>query len=87
MCWILAVHLGVYICSTGKIFMELQDCSWSVVEQPHVVACGRDEFSTDTLRFYETIKKCFSDQPVNVILFSSVLQYVENPYELLRMDV
>lgn len=79
--------LGSVYMQHRKIFSELQDFSWSVVEQPHVVVCGRDEFSTASLKFYETIEKCFSDQPVNVILFSSVLQYVENPYELLKMVV
>ncbi len=79
--------LGSVYMQHRKIFSELQDCSWSVVEQPHVVACGRDEFSTATLKFYETIEECFSNQPVNVVLFSSVLQYVENPYELLKMVV
>jgi putative methyltransferase (TIGR04325 family) len=39
------------------------------------------------LKFNETIEECFSNQPVNVVLFSSVLQYVENPYEFLKMVV
>lgn len=79
--------LGSVYMQHRKILSELQDCSWSVVEQPHVVACGRDEFSTASLKFYETIEKCFSNQPVNVVLFSSVLQYVEDPYELLKKVV
>ncbi len=79
--------LGSTYMQHRKIFSELSDCSWSVVEQPHVVACGRAEFATDALRFFETIEQCFADRPVNVVLFSSVLQYLENPYELLETVV
>ena len=28
---------------------------WSVVEQPHFVRCGRLEFETERLRFFESI--------------------------------
>jgi putative methyltransferase (TIGR04325 family) len=31
---------SVYMLQYRKIFSELKDCSWSVVEQPHLVACG-----------------------------------------------
>jgi putative methyltransferase (TIGR04325 family) len=66
------------------IFANLPECSWSVVEQPHVVACGKAEFATEALGFFETIEQCFTARPVNAVLFSSVLQYLENPYELLE---
>lgn len=79
--------LGSTYMQHRKIISGLSDCSWNVVEQPHVVACGRAEFVTDALRFFETIEQCFADRPVNVVLFSSVLQYVENPYELLEKVV
>lgn len=76
--------LGSTYMQHRKILAGLQDCSWNVVEQAHIVRCGRAEFSTNILGFQESIDECFSSQPVNVVLFSSVLQYLENPYELLQ---
>lgn len=76
--------LGSTYMQHRKLLAGLQDCSWSVVEQPHMVACGKAEFATDTLGFFDTIQQCFSVRPVNVVLFSSVLQYLEDPYELLK---
>ena len=76
--------LGSTYMQHRRMFAELLNFSWSVVEQPHVVACGKAEFATDTLGFFETIEQCFSARPVNVVLFSSVLQYLERPYELLE---
>lgn len=79
--------LGSTYMQHRKILSELSSCSWSVVEQPHLVACGKAEFGTAELGFFETIEQCFAAQPVNVVLFSSVLQYVETPYELLEKVV
>lgn len=76
--------LGSTYMQHRKLLAGLEDCSWSVVEQPHMVACGQAEFATDTLGFFDTIEQCLSARPVNVVLFSSVLQYLENPYELLE---
>jgi putative methyltransferase (TIGR04325 family) len=76
--------LGSTYMQHRKILSGLLDCSWSVVEQPHIVACGKTDFATDKLEFFDTIDKCFSSRPVNVVLFSSVLQYLENPYNLLE---
>ncbi len=76
--------LGSTYMQHRKLLAGLRDCSWSVVEQPHMVTCGKDEFTTDTLGFFFSIQQCFATRPVNVVLFSSVLQYLENPYELLK---
>lgn len=79
--------LGSTYMQHRKLLAGLEDCSWSVVEQPHMVACGKAEFATDTLGFFDTIEQCFSARPVNVVLFSSVLQYLEKPYALLEQVV
>lgn len=67
-----------------KLLTTLPECSWSVVEQPHVVNCGKAEFTMGALDFFSEIEQCFSIHPINVILFSGVLQYLESPYELLE---
>ena len=58
--------------------------TWNVVEQAHFVDCGRQELQTDHLRFFHTVEEAMSAAPINVILLSSVLQYLEDSYALLR---
>lgn len=76
--------LGSTYMQHRKILAALPECSWSVVEQPHVVSCGKVEFTSGALDFFSDIEQCFLVNQVNVVLFSSVLQYLENPYELLE---
>jgi len=57
--------------------------SWSVVEQEHFVTAGREHFQTEELVFFDNIGETLNLCPPNVILLSSALQYLENPYEVL----
>lgn len=79
--------LGSTYMQHRKFLTKLPECTWSVVEQRHVVTCGELEFKNDTLDFFDDIKKCFLVRPINVVLLSSVLQYLERPYELLEQVV
>lgn len=63
---------------------KLDALSWNVVEQPHVVACGQKEFSTDALQFWPDMESCAAANQIDVVLFSGVLQYLEFPYERLQ---
>ena len=54
---------------------------WSIVEQPHFVDAGRRLFEDASLRFYESIERCMALERPNVLLLSSVLQYLEKPLE------
>lgn len=66
-----------------SLLQKLDVLSWNVVEQPRIVACGEDEFSTATLHFLPDIQSC-ATMLIDVVLFSSVLQYLENPYAVLE---
>lgn len=66
-----------------QFFDGLTDIRWSVVEQPHFVEAGRQYIQNENLRFYETICECEEFEKPNVILLSSVLQYLEKPDEFL----
>lgn len=57
---------------------------WSIVEQPAHVACGRREFTNEVLRFYPTIESCLQERRPNVLLLSSVLSYLPEPWNFLR---
>jgi putative methyltransferase (TIGR04325 family) len=59
------------------------ELSWSVVDQAAQVACGRKHFENQQLKFYDTVSDCLRGQHPNVLLLSSVLQYLRSPYEAL----
>lgn len=76
----------------NREFLEVfADLRWSVVEQDHFVEAGRKYIQDERLVFYPTIAECVAVEKPNVVLLSSVLQYLEDPYavldELARSDV
>jgi len=56
---------------------------WGVVEQEHFVRCGKADFETEQLRFFFTIAECMAHALPNVVLLSSVLQYLPQPNKVL----
>lgn len=70
-------------CLLGK----LQNVSWNIVEQPHIVEYGRKKCADSVLQFWDSMDKCLSYVSVDLIIFSSVLQYLEDPYVLLDQAV
>jgi len=64
--------------------------SWNVVEQSHVATCGKNEFATDVLSFWTSLEEFTSanrGKRIDVIIFSSVLQYLETPYAVLQQTI
>lgn len=76
--------LGSTYFQNRPFFKKLTSVRWTVVEQPHFVSLGHEKFSHEVLRFHETIETAMTESPVDVLLLSSVLQYIERPYELLE---
>lgn len=62
---------------------HLATFEWSIVEQENFVRCGQQEFQDHVLRFYLTIDDCLRERTPNVVLLSSVLPYVKDPYGVL----
>lgn len=62
---------------------SLKSVSWNIVEQPHFVSEGNLYFADGKLKFYDSIKHCLKKQSPRVLLLSSVMQYLESPYEML----
>ena len=56
---------------------------WNVVEQPAFVECGKEHFQTEQLRFFGDLRSCIAAGPVDVVVLSGVLPYVEDPHALL----
>lgn len=73
--------LGSFYAQHKRLFSGLGEQRWGIVEQKHYVECGRREFETDQLKFFFSVDECSESMPVNVILLSSVLQYLERPYD------
>jgi putative methyltransferase (TIGR04325 family) len=70
----------------NKIFFDqLERIRWNVVEQPHFVEYGKKKFETDILKFHMSVDDCISQntEEIQGVLFGSVLQYLESPYDLL----
>jgi len=68
----------------NRRFLEtLRKVSWNVIEQPHYVRAGKEHIQDERLRFYLTIDSYMTENQPNVILLSSVLQYLPNPFNVL----
>ena len=63
---------------------RLDELRWNIVEQPAFVECGRQHFQSEQLRFFDNLESCLAEEQVNVAILSSVLPYVEKPYEVLE---
>ena len=76
--------------SLGSTYMQyrtewgaLLSVEWSVVEQPHYVLSGKKHIEDQTIRFFETVDLAMAERDFDILLLSSVIDYVEKPYELL----
>ena len=76
--------LGSSYFQNCKFLQDLPDVSWNVVEQAHYVKAGLDFIQDDCLRFYSTIDACLGERQPNVVLLSSVLEYLPDPILILN---
>ena len=75
--------LGTTYYQNIKFLDHLKVLRWSVVEQAKFVACGKESFENAHLKFYMDLGECMKERHPDVILFSSVIQYLEKPYDVL----
>ncbi len=72
----------------NKHFLDnLKQVNWCIVEQENFVEVGLESFADDRLHFYYSIDECLKSHDIDVILLSSVLQYIEEPYKLLEIII
>lgn len=76
--------LGSSYFQNRAFFAHLKSVSWNVVEQAHFVKTGQEKFSSEQLHFYQDIPECLRNNKIETLLLSSVLQYIEKPYDLLN---
>ena len=77
--------LGTAFFQNRLFLQKLNKFSWSVIEQPQYVAAGRDEIAGDGLDFYYTIEEAIAAKGLpDVLVVSSVLPYLEDPYAIIK---
>lgn len=76
--------------SLGSTYYQVRDLipssvqvHWSVVEQKEYVKCGQELFEDDVLKFHFSIGESLSDKKADILLLSSVIQYLEKPHDFL----
>jgi len=79
--------LGSTYFQNRPLLKNIQSMQWNIVEQKHFVETGKLLFEDDILKFYNSIDASLSVSKSNVILLSSVLQYMEEPYALIKQIV
>lgn len=68
----------------NQTFLDsLPEVHWNIVEQPRHIEVGKEFFEDDRLKFFSSIKDCITENQPNVVILSSVLQYLEQPYDVL----
>jgi putative methyltransferase (TIGR04325 family) len=76
--------LGSSYFQYNKFLDAIKGYKWCVVEQQNFVNEGQLTFKNETLNFYHSIDECVSENKIDVVILSSVLQYLKSPYELLE---
>lgn len=72
--------------SLGSLFFQYRNLlkgkveSWSVVEQKHFVEAGKAEFENAVLKFYFSLEESIAMKRPDVLILSSVLCYLDDPY-------
>lgn len=77
--------------SLGSTYYQVRDLippavrlHWSVVEQESYIRCGQAFFEDEILKFNFTIEESMKARKADVLLLSSVLQYLEKPHDFLE---
>lgn len=69
----------------NRFFLEhLSSLRWSIVEQEHYVEAGNKDIGDSRLIFYKDIDSCIEKERPCVAVFSSVLQYLERPFDIIK---
>ena len=76
--------LGSSYFQNKKFLASLTSVKWGVIEQPHYVEAGNQYIQDEQLKFYQSIDDYESENTANVILLSSVLQYLESPINIIK---
>jgi putative methyltransferase (TIGR04325 family) len=76
--------LGSSYFQNRQFLAGLEDVKWNIVEQEKFVACGKQYFENNQLKFYHTMEACLAENSnVHTLISSSTIQYIERTSDLL----
>jgi putative methyltransferase (TIGR04325 family) len=75
--------LGSTYWQNRKFLESLSGLKWNIIEQSQYVEAGKKNLENDVLQFYPDIESCLASNTPNLILISSVLNYLKNPFSML----
>lgn len=78
--------LGSLYFQNRKFLRSLPKLSWNILEQEPIIKAGKKHFQTQELLFHSSFEEAESrlkPQDTKILILSSVLQYLKNPYEVL----
>jgi len=75
--------LGTTYFQNRLFLQDFKELQWAIVEQEHFVRTGKEFFEDQKLKFYHNIEDCVKEINPNVVVLSSVIQYIEKPFEIL----
>ena len=64
----------------NRSFLGNINLTWGIVEQLHFVECGKEYFESEELKFYGSMREALNNFKPNVVILSSVIQYLKEPY-------
>jgi len=81
--------------SLGSVYFQnrsflkgIKNLKWCVVEQNNFVETGKKYIADDVINFFNSIEDVLRNfYKPNVIIFSGVLQYLPNPYAILKKAI
>jgi len=76
--------LGSLYFQNRKNLSGINKLRWGIIEQKHYVDHGRAHVANQELKFYYDLDEAFKEIRPDVIILSSVIQYLKKPYELLQ---
>ncbi len=76
---------GLYL-QNKKILDLIPSLNWNIVEQHHYIRAANENIKLNNLNFYYSVAECLLFSRPNVVLLSSVLQYLEN-FELIFDEI
>ncbi|RDU72137.1 methyltransferase, TIGR04325 family [Helicobacter brantae] len=78
--------LGSLYFQNRKFLRTLPPFTWNILEQEKIIRAGKEFFQTQELLFHSNLQEAKSHikpQDSKILILSSVLQYLENPYQTL----
>lgn len=79
--------LGSTYFQNREFLGPLEKLRWNIIEQPNFVSFGQKHIQDDKLKFYLSIEDSMTENVPNVLLLSSVLQYLKTPYTWIQQII